>query len=77
MRRVALFLDLIDDEADLVIAAVSETSVRFAGLTLAEVVALSMAEAPSNSADMTIAHDVRSDGALYAGTPKFHLVRRA
>ncbi|KQM86408.1 hypothetical protein ASE67_11350 [Sphingomonas sp. Leaf23] len=76
MRRVALFLDLIDDEADLVIAAVSETPVRFAGLTLAEVVQLSISDAPSGTPDMTIAHDVRSDGALYAGDPKFHLVRR-
>lgn len=76
MRRVALFLDLIDDEADLVIAAISETPVRFAGLTLAEVVDLSMADAPSGTQDMAIAHDVRSDGALYAGEPKFHLVRQ-
>lgn len=76
MRRVALFLDLTDDEADLVIAAVAETSVRFAGLRLDEVIELSMAGAPSGNADMSVAHDVRSDGAMYLGEPRYILTRR-
>lgn len=76
MRRVALLLDLSDDEADLVIAAISATSVRFAGLQLDEVIQMAMAVGPAGGPDMSIAHEVRSDGAMYLGEPRYALSRR-
>lgn len=75
MRRVSLLLDLVDDEADLVVQAVSATPVRFGGLTLSQVLEMLSEDRPSGPPDMTIVHDARSDGALYAGAPQFRLVR--
>lgn len=75
MHRIALLLELAEDEAEQIVAAISATEVRFAGLQLAEVLDLMRGGAPVLGADAIIAHDVCSDGVLYAGGAKFKLVR--
>ncbi len=75
MRRVTLLLELLDDEAEQVIQAVSATSVRFGGVTLEKIVKLGMECAPPLKADMAIGHEACSDGAIYAGGPKYSLAR--
>lgn len=74
MQRVSILLDLIGDEAEQVVAAIASTGVRFAGLPFDEIWAMTMASASSPPApDSIIAHEARSDGAVYAGKAKFKL----
>lgn len=76
MRRVTTMLEMIGEEAALVIEAVSSTSVRFGGCRLGDVVEMGMAGAPKPDRDASIVHDACSDGALYSGGSRYRLERR-
>jgi len=77
MQRVAILLELIEDEAAEVITAISSTKVRFAGLPLDEILALTLASATKPpEADATIAHEICSDGARYVGGQMYSLQGR-
>ena len=75
MRRVTLLLELLEDEADQVIEAVSATQVRFGGLSLQEIAELGMAGAPPLGPDVAVGHEASSDGVLYAGGSRYSLAR--
>lgn len=75
MRRVTLLLELLEDEADQVIDAVSATSVRFGGLSLREVAEIGVIGAPPLPVDVAVCHEACSDGALYVGGPRYSLGR--
>jgi len=76
VQRVSLFIELLDDEAERVIGAISETDVRFAGLRLGELLRMTMQVAEAPHSDAAILHTARSAGAVYAGAPAFEVVRR-
>lgn len=77
MQRVTLFIELLDDEATQVIAAISQTDVRFGSLKLDELLDMNMsvASAPPHP-DAAILHSARSDGACYAGDAVFDVHRK-
>ncbi|WP_031318097.1 hypothetical protein [Blastomonas sp. CACIA14H2] len=75
MRRVTLLLELVEDEAELVTSAVSATSVRFAGLTLEEILRMGTEGAASQGRDITLQHHAVSDGAQYQGGMRHTLMQ--
>lgn len=75
MRRVTLLLELLEDEAEQIIDAVSATDIRFGGLRFGEVIELSMASAPPLGPDIAIGHEACSDGVIYAGGSRYSLSR--
>lgn len=75
MRRVTLLLEVLDDEAEQVIAAISGTGVRFGGMLLSDLLAAGMAGAPTGMPDAAIGHHAASDGILYAGGPRYSVAK--
>ena len=66
MKRVVLVLELLEDEADLIVAAASKTNVKFAGFPLGEMMEMSRAGQPRGR-DGSEGYHFISEGAQYLG----------
>lgn len=76
MHRVALFLELTDDEAAKVIEAVSAIDVWFGGVTLGQLLEGARTSTAAALEGAAVLHTARSEGAAAAGEPVFEAVRR-
>jgi hypothetical protein len=72
LKRVVLVLDINDDEAALIEAAISTTKVRFGGMTLSGLLEASRAGSP-NRTDGAEVHYALSEGSAYLGSRPLRL----
>lgn len=62
MKRVAIILELADDEVGRAINALSQTSIRFAGMTAKDLMETLAGGRPPQPEDTSIIHTMISDG---------------
>lgn len=67
MKSMAIIFELMDDEVELVFEALSQTAIRFGGMTADELKAILFARLPEQQEGISATHQLVSDGLLYMG----------
>ena len=67
MKKVALVLEMTDDEAEIAIQVLSETKIRFGGETLGKLIEMNMANMPPQDETRILTHAFMSEGMQYIG----------